>query len=66
MINPFTIYKGKRYTLDGKTIIIEEVLLSNIIWYDLCKWWNNQNELPILNNSPKFWFIMNAQKYKYK
>jgi hypothetical protein len=66
MINPFAIHKNKRYTLGGRTIIIEAVMQSNVIWYDLNKWWDNQLIKPILHKSNIFWFIINAQKYKYK
>ena len=65
MINPFNIYKNKRYTLDGRTIIIEDVLQSSVVWYDLNEWWKFQPIKPKLNESKKFWFIMRAQKYKF-
>ena len=35
MINPFNIHKNKRYTLGGRTVVIEDVLQSNVVWYDL-------------------------------
>lgn len=65
MINPFNIYKNKRYILDGRTIIIEDVLQSSVVWYDLNEWWKFQPLKPKLNESKKFWFIMKAQKYKF-
>ena len=65
MINPFNIYKNKRYTLGDRTIIIEDVLQSSVVWYDLNEWWKFQPIKPKLNESKKFWFIMRAQKYKF-
>jgi hypothetical protein len=65
MINPFNIHKNKRYTLGGRTIIIEDVLQSSVVWYDLNEWWKFQSIKPKLNKSKKFWFIMRAQKYKF-
>ena len=65
MINPFNIHKNKRYTLGGRTIIIEDVLQSSVVWYDLNEWWKFQPIKPKLNESKKFWFIMRAQKYKF-
>ena len=65
MINPFNIHKNKRYTLGGRTIIIEDVLQSSVVWYDLNEWWKFQPINPKLNESKKFWFIMRAQKYKF-
>ena len=65
MINPFNINKNKRYTLGGRTIIIEDVLQSSVVWYDLNEWWKFQPIKPKLNESKKFWFIMRAQKYKF-
>ena len=65
MINPFNIHKNKRYTLGGRTVIIEDVLQSSVVWYDLNEWWKFQPIKPKLNESKKFWFIMRAQKYKF-
>ena len=65
MINPFNIDKNKRYTLGGRTIIIEDVLESNVIWYDLNEWWKIQTKEPKLQETKKFWFILKAQKYKF-
>ena len=65
MINPFNIHKNKRYTLGGRTIVIEDVLQSSVVWYDLNEWWKFQPIKPKLNESKKFWFIMKAQKYKF-
>ena len=65
MINPFNIHKNKRYTLGGRTIIIEDVLQSSVVWYDLNEWWKFQPIKPKLNESKKFWFIIRAQKYKF-
>jgi len=65
MINPFNIHKNKRYTLGGRTIIIEDVLQSSVVWYDLNEWWKFQFIKPKLNKSKKFWFIIRAQKYKF-
>ena len=65
MINPFNIHKNKRYTLGGRTIIIEDVLESNVIWYDLNEWWKIQTKEPKLQETKKFWFILKAQKYKF-
>ena len=65
MINPFNIHKNKRYTLGGRTVVIEDVLQSNVVWYDLNEWWKFQPIKPKLNESKKFWFIMRAQKYKF-
>ena len=49
----------------GRTIIIEDVLQSSVVWYDLNEWWKFQTINPKLNESKKFWFIMRAQKYKF-
>ena len=65
MINPFNIHKNKRYTLGGRTIIIEDVLESNVIWYDLNEWWKIQTKEPKLQETKKFWFILKTQKYKF-
>ena len=65
MINPFKISKNKRYTLDNKTIVIEEVISKDIAWYYLDEWWNNQIKKPHLHYSTKWWLMMNAQKYKF-
>ncbi len=65
MINPFNIYKNKRYTLGGRTVVIEDILQSNVVWYDLNEWWKFQPIKPKLNESKKIWFIMRAQKYKF-
>ena len=65
MINPFNIHKNKRYTLGGRTVVIEDVLQSSVVWYDLNEWWKFQPIKPKLNESKKFWFIMRAQKYKF-
>jgi hypothetical protein len=65
MINPFNIHKNKRYTLGGRTIIIEDVLESDVIWYDLNEWWKIQTKEPKLQETKKFWFILKAQKYKF-
>jgi hypothetical protein len=65
MINPFNIHKNKRYTLGGRTIIIKDVLESDVIWYDLNEWWKIQTKEPKLQETKKFWFILKAQKYKF-
>ncbi len=65
MINPFNIHKNKRYTLGGRTVVIEDVLESNVIWYDLNEWWQKQTKEPKLHEAKKFWFILKAQKYKF-
>ena len=64
MINPFTLSKNKRYLLNSRIIVIEDILQFNIIWYDLEEWWNKQNKNPNLYNSPLFWFIINAKNIK--
>ena len=65
MINPFNIHKNKRYILDGRTIIIEDVLQSSVVWYDLNEWWKYQPKNPNLHNSSKWWLMLHAQKYKF-
>ena len=64
MINPFNIHKNKRYILDDRTVVIEDVQQSNVIWYELSTWWRDQINRPILHNTPIFWFALKAQKYK--
>ena len=65
MINPLKISSNKRYTLDGRTIIIEEVVSSNVSWYYLDEWWPTQPRFLNLHNSSKWWLMLHAQKYKF-
>ena len=66
MINPFTISNNKRYTLDNKTIVIEEAISKDIAWYYLDEWWKKQIKIPQLHYSTRWWLMMHAQKYKYR
>ena len=65
MINPFNISNNKRYTLDDRTIIIVEVVSSNVAWYYLDEWWKYQPKNPKLYRSSKWWLMLHAQKYKF-
>ena len=65
MINPFNISNNKRYTLDDRTIIIVEVVSSNVTWYYLDELWKYQPKNPNLHNSSKWWLMLHAQKYKF-
>lgn len=65
MINPFNISSNDRYTLNGRTIIIEEVLTFSVIWYYLDEWWNRQKIYPNLHKTSKINIMLLAEKYKY-
>ena len=65
MINPFGISTNKRYTLDNRTIIIEEVQLFNVAWYYLDEWWIRQKIYPNLHKSNIISLMLKAEKYKY-
>ncbi len=65
MINPFKLKENKRYTLYGRTIIVFKILPYNVLWYYLDQWWVEQTKKPNLYNSKLWWFIIDAQKYKY-
>ena len=55
-----------RFTLNGRTIIVEKVLPFNVMWYYLDEWWKYQPIIFHLHNTPIFWFMLRVQKYKYE
>jgi len=65
MINPFNISNNKRYTINNRTIIIEEVHLFRIAWYYLDEWWKKQPRIINLHKSNKLSLMLKAEKYKY-
>ena len=65
MINPFKILNNNRYTLNDRTIVIEEVVSSDIAWYYLDEWLKYQPNFPNLHNSSKWWLMIHAKKYKF-
>ena len=65
MINPLRISNNSRFTLNGRTIIVEKVLPFNVMWYYLDEWWKRQPRILNLHKSPIFWFMIRAQKYKF-
>ena len=66
MINPFKISNNSRFTLNGRTIIVEKVLPFNVMWYYLDEWWKFQPIIFHLHNTLIFWFMLRVQKYKYE
>ena len=65
MINPFKISKNNRYTLNDRTIIIEDISKFGVVWYYLDEWWKYQPIKINLHNSSKWWIMLHAQKYKF-
>ena len=66
MINPFKISNNSRFTLNGRTIIVEKVLPFNVMWYYLDEWWKFHPIIFHLHNTLIFWFMLRVQKYKYE
>lgn len=66
MINIFkSIKPNSRYTLNGKTIVVDSIKDKKIIWYYLDEWWKFQTRFSHLKYMNKFLFKLKASKYKY-
>ena len=63
MINPFIIKNNSRYTLNNRTIIVEEVHLFSVAWYYLDEWWKTQPRKVNLHKTNRLFFMLNANIY---
>lgn len=67
MLNPFKRIKcNSRYTYNNRTIVVEDITVNGIIYYDLLEWWKYQPIIPKYCSMKKWDFIKKCKRYKFK